>query len=135
MITYIYECKKCGVVLEIDQSIKDDAFTFCPECETESLERVPQVPLYCHVVGEPTTIGQLADRNTKHMSSEQMSKLQEQYKTKKTINRFPEGTIKSAEEPSKEDLPSWVQKPRTKSYKELNNMTTKQVEKYIKTGE
>ena len=40
MPTYQYRCKNCGNELEIVQKMSDDSLTLCPECETESFERV-----------------------------------------------------------------------------------------------
>lgn len=40
MITYTYECKKCNLIVEYEQSIKDDPKTTCPLCNKETLKRL-----------------------------------------------------------------------------------------------
>ena len=52
MPTYTYKCtnEECDlntlhdepILLEIKQSMKDDALTTCPDCKHETLKRVPQ---------------------------------------------------------------------------------------------
>ena len=135
MITYEYECENCKYNFEVQQSIKDDAFTVCPECEHETLHRVINTPLYIRVVGEPTTIGQLAERNTKRMSTEQIEALQQKHKTKKTISRIPDDR-RPATQPGKPigDMPEWIKRSRTKTTEDVIKMTPQQQERYIHTG-
>jgi putative FmdB family regulatory protein len=40
MPTYDYACKKCGHRFEAFQSMNDDQLTTCPQCTTESLQRL-----------------------------------------------------------------------------------------------
>ena len=40
MPTYDYRCKSCGHELAAFQSITEDALTKCPECGTDSLQRL-----------------------------------------------------------------------------------------------
>lgn len=65
MAVYDYLCKNCDAELkDVRQSIKDRPLTACDVCKTHGLERVifpPQV----FVRGEASTIGQLAERNSK----------------------------------------------------------------------
>lgn len=135
MITYEYECGSCGANFDVMQSIKDDAYTVCPECHTDSLYRVMHPPLHIQIVGEPTTIGQIADRNAKHMSQEQMDAAQGAWATQKTINRTPEEhRPKSVDGAPIGDAPEWVTKNRTKSTKEVLKMTPEQTKKYVQEG-
>jgi len=136
MITYEYECSECKANFDVQQSIKDDAFTVCPECHTESLHRILHAPILVRVIGEPTSLGQLAERNAKYMSAEQMEKAQEQYKTQKTINRIPEDQRPSSLPQEKpKDAPEWMTKNRTKTTKDVLKMTPEQTKKYVQTGE
>lgn len=41
MPTYDYECRDCGYRFEEMQSIKADPLKTCPECNTDSLRRLP----------------------------------------------------------------------------------------------
>ena len=63
MITYDYECSSCDHSFSISQSIKDDALSKCPECKKKKLQRVILEAPIAFVMGEPTTVGQMADRN------------------------------------------------------------------------
>lgn len=40
MPTYDYACKNCGHRFEAFQSMRDDQLTTCPQCATESLQRL-----------------------------------------------------------------------------------------------
>ena len=61
----IIMCKNCGHELkDVLQSIKDDPLTFCEQCGEHSLSRV----IFggrAAFVENVSTIGQLADKNTK----------------------------------------------------------------------
>jgi hypothetical protein len=118
------------------QSIKDDAYTVCPNCARDTIHRVLHAPIHIQIIGEPTTIGQLAERNAKHMSKEQMDKAQGAWATQKTINRTPEEfrpeTLPNA--PTQE-TPEWVEQSRTKTNKEVTRMTPEQTKKYVQSGE
>jgi putative FmdB family regulatory protein len=137
MITYEYECSECSANFDVRQSIKDDAFTVCPECNKATLSRVLHSPIYVRVLGgDPTTIGQLAERNAKKMSVEEMDRAQERYKTAKTINRVPEDRRPKSQPTVKpKDMPEWMTKPRTKTTADVVKMTPEQTKKYIQTGE
>ncbi len=137
MITYIYECKECGEFFEIKQSIKDKPLTKCFECDAKALFRVIQPPLYVKVKGEPTTVGQLAEQNTRNMSQEQLEKLEEKIRTPKTIDRIPESKRPRTAKDDKPlgDIPAWMKEARTKKSTDINKMNKSQKEKYIMTGE
>jgi putative FmdB family regulatory protein len=135
MITYEYECKACEENFDTMQSIKDDAFTVCPACNTENLFRVFHPPIHTIVVGDPTTMGQLAERNAKTMSKEEMDKAQAQYKTAKTISRTPQELLpESLPASTLKDMPKWIEKNRTKTTKDVQKMTPEQTKKYIQEG-
>lgn len=136
MITYEYECTNCDVNFDVMQSIKDDAYTVCPKCNKDTIHRILHSPLHIQIKGEPTTIGQLAERNAKNMSKEQMDKVQAIWKTKKTINRVPEEyRPKSLPNTKIQDIPKWLEESRTKSTKDVIRMTPEQTKKYVQTGE
>ena len=137
MITYHYVCKQCSADFELLESIKDEPLKECPLCHSDQICRIIHAPLYVKVVGEPTTLGQLAERNSKGMSQEQKDKLQKQYKTQKTINRIPDNLAPKRATPTVDNSPTpeWVEKPRTKTHAELNKMSQQQLEKYVYTGE
>ena len=67
MPTYDYECENCGNILnDIYQSINDKPLKKCASCGKHSLYRVIHAP-YFSVKGEPTSIIQLAEQNSKRM--------------------------------------------------------------------
>ena len=76
MPLYDYVCANCDHTIEdVHQSIKDKPLVKCPQCGRMSLERV----IYggdIFVKGEATTIGQLADRNTKKMGKYELESKQ-----------------------------------------------------------
>ena len=137
MITYEYECKNCKEVFEVKQSITDDkVFVTCPSCCKDSLFRVIYPPLYIQIIGEATTIGQMAERNAKTMSKEEMDMAQAAFKTKKTISRIPkELRPKSLPQEVLPENPKWIDKARTKNTADVGKMNTTRLEKYVETGE
>ena len=136
MITYTYKCDDCEVVFKTQQSIKDDAHSICPECNSDTLHRVIQPPLMVMMKGEPKTLGALAEQNTKYMSQEQIRQKQEEYRTKVEISRTPSSLMPESkpDEPVPE-IPAEIRKEMTKSSKDILKMTPQQQEKYIHTGE
>lgn len=136
MITYEYECRSCGAVFEVQQSIKDDAFTVCPKCDKDTLFRVIHPPLHIQIIGEATTVGQLAERNAKKMSIEEMDMARKRFETQKTINRIPEDRRpKSLSSEKPKDNPEWIERPRTKTTKEVTKLSPEATKKYVMTGE
>ena len=83
MINYDYICKSCGHELkDVLQSIKDDPLTLCEKCVEHSLSRV----IFggrAAFVENISTIGQLADKNTRGMGSYQKSELEAKAKESK----------------------------------------------------
>jgi len=77
MINYDYICKSCGHELkDVLQSIKDEPLTLCEECGEHSLSRV----IFggrAAFVENVTTIGSLADKNTKNLGHYQRSEVEE----------------------------------------------------------
>jgi putative FmdB family regulatory protein len=66
MPTYDYSCKSCEYVFEAKHGFNEDAPP-CPECGKNKLEQIINEAPLVFIKGEPSTIGQLADRNTKKM--------------------------------------------------------------------
>ena len=118
MINYDSICKSCGHELkDVLQSIKDDPLTVCEKCGDHSLERV----IFggrAAFVENVSTIGQLADKNTKNMGH---------YK-KSEINAKAE-EVKKANQPK-----SFWGKHATANKSEINNMTPEQKTNYIMKG-
>lgn len=71
---YTYQCYDCGHKFDVEQSIKDRPLKKClnPKCKHLSIERVIYAPL-AFVKQSPTTLGQLADRNSKKLGKYEVS--------------------------------------------------------------
>jgi putative FmdB family regulatory protein len=113
MPTYDFECEACAYYTEITQRHNDPESHECPHCEKNTLVKIYINPPAMFVRGEPTTIGQLADRNTEKMGSYEMSDKKE----KDGINKSREG-----------------QKKRN-MHKKINAMTETQKLKWIHNGD
>lgn len=108
---YDYECEDCHYfMMDVYQSIHDDAFTVCPQCGAEKLERIISGGLGAFVK-DVKTIGQLADRNWNKMGTYEKS--EKVAKTKTDAPTFYGGATKT----------------------EINKMSETQKQKYIITGE
>lgn len=117
MINYDYICKSCGHELkDVLQSIKDDPLTHCDECGEDSLSRVIFGGRAAFVEGA-STIGQLADKNSKNMGHYQRSEI--------------EAKIRESKPKSKQTIYS---KHATATNNEINNMTSEQKQNYIMKG-
>tara|TARA_R110002096_G_scaffold21406_2_gene69451 strand:+ start:3524 stop:3865 length:342 start_codon:yes stop_codon:yes gene_type:complete len=111
MPTYDYICEDCfHEINDIEQSIKDKPLVKCPNCNKYKLERVIYGGCHVSVRGDVTTIGQLADKNTK--------------KHKSFINE--------EQSKNKKDNTLWHKGSATKT--QINQMTPKQKQKYIMEG-
>tara|TARA_R100001244_G_scaffold24483_2_gene24789 strand:+ start:210 stop:545 length:336 start_codon:yes stop_codon:yes gene_type:complete len=110
MPLYDYVCSNCQHQLEdVQQSIKDKPLVECEQCGHIALERI----IYggdIFVKGEPTTIGQLADRNTKKMGKYEAEAKQKEDNTRKQLS------------------------DKQKLHKRINSMTASQKNKWIKEG-
>jgi len=108
---YDYECTDCHhKMIDVYQSIKDNALTKCPNCSKETLQRI----LYGGIgsfMKDAKTIGQLADKNWSKMGHYQKSEIE-------NSNKKAENTLNGKA-----------------SNSEINKMTPKQKERYIITGE
>lgn len=116
MLSYEYKCDNCDHEFEIDQSITDKPKKKCPECKKYKLQRLISGGMCAFVNGEPTTVGQLADRN---------------YKMNKT--RIRENEAKKAELNPKDSGPWWNTTNEKK--KKIAKMNNEQKHKYIMEGD
>jgi putative FmdB family regulatory protein len=109
---YDYGCHACGETLkDVKQSIHDEALTLCPSCGKNALERVPCGGLGAFMKNGSNTIGSQADKNWSNMGHYQKSEIEAQRK----------------KDPA--------EKNKIEQRKKLSNMTAKQQERYIITGE
>ena len=110
MPLYDYLCTNCQYKIEdIQQSIKDKPLVRCKKCKRMTLERI----IYegdVFVKSEPTTIGQIADRNTKKMGKYERQSKEKQHNMKQQLSE------------------------KQKLNKKINSMTAAQKRKWIQEG-
>lgn len=113
MPRYDYECDECGFKInDVYQSMTDKPLTRCKNCKKNKLRRVIFSP-HVFVRGEPTTMGQLAERNGQKMGK----------------SKVDEMTLKDKES-KKESLAEAKKEMRSK----INSMNQNQKERYIENG-
>ena len=131
---YEYECRNCKHNFDIKQSIHDDSLKECPKCKGE-LFRVINVP-HVHIYGEPTTIGHLAESNTKKLGKYELQSKEKQQKEAKKQAKIELMKQKGSLPQDATELPdkkTWYN-PEGKDLDKLSNMNDKQTEKYIMEG-
>ncbi len=110
---YDYVCKTCNhEMYDVVQSVKDKPLKRCPECKKHTLERVISAPTV-FFKGEPTTLGQLAEKNAKSMG--------------KTLIEEKEGKNKVG----KKDA---LREAKTELNRKINKMSESQRQRYIENG-
>lgn len=115
MPRYDYVCEECNhEIIDLYQSIHDEALTECPSCGQNALRRVIYGGLGSFMK-DPKTIGGLADHNWSKKGHYEKSDIESQSKSK--------------------EEKSYFSKFGKASTKEINKMTNDQKTKYIMTGE
>jgi putative FmdB family regulatory protein len=118
MPTYDYLCNDCGCEFE-----RVHGFGKTPEpcqCGSSNIKIVINQAPMSFVKGEPTTLGQLAESNTKKMGH---------YELQDKRGKHEEGNLKNKK--SKE----WWEKSGSASKSEINKMSKTQKARYIKDGD
>tara|TARA_A100001201_G_scaffold128111_1_gene113040 strand:+ start:151 stop:510 length:360 start_codon:yes stop_codon:yes gene_type:complete len=117
MPTYDYLCNECGCEFE-----QFHGFNQTPEpceCGSSDIKIVINEAPMAFVKGEPTTLGQLAESNTKNMGSYELSEKRAKQE---------EGNLK------KQKPKNWIEKSGSATQSEINKMTKSQKAKYIREG-
>ena len=110
---YDYQCEDCGNFVEdVSQGISDKPDTECQVCKSHNYHRVIYAPKV-FVRGEPTTLGQLAEVNSKKLGKT---------KTEEMIGR-DKSSKKNALKEARKELNS-----------NLGKMTESQKKRYIENG-
>lgn len=115
MPTYDFECEPCAYITEIRQSIDSPSTLECPICKQDTLKKVFISAPTMFVRGEPTTVGQLAERNTVKLGKYELEARKENDKLQNTVS---------------EEV-----KKKRQEHRAIQSMTPEQQVKYIKTGE
>ena len=116
MPLYDYLCKnkKCKSELnDIHQSFNDEALIICPKCKQSTLIRVVNSAPMVIAKSEPTTIGQLAEKNSKTIGRQEIQ----------------ERTLKD-----KENKKQVLSQTKKELYSKINKMSDKQKHGYIENG-
>lgn len=120
MPTYVYVCEECEDEFEVFQYLKDDPLVKCEKCGKDSLYKSIQPTFVNDNV--PKTIGQLAERNTKKASKEQLANIREEHRTmgkKAKKEMYKEAGINHID---------------NEIYNKLSKATPEQKQKYIAEG-
>lgn len=72
MPIYEYACPKCEIAFDTIQSMSEAPLRECPMCERNTLVKLFSVP-NAVVQHDPKTIGELAERNSKNMSKDELA--------------------------------------------------------------
>tara|TARA_Y100000310_G_scaffold315845_1_gene366910 strand:+ start:2603 stop:2944 length:342 start_codon:yes stop_codon:yes gene_type:complete len=113
MATYEYKCEACGHFFTEEISIKKyKRKKKCPSCKKHKLRRILSAP-DISIGGESTTLGQLAESNTKKMGRYELEEKQRQ--DNKELENLKRDT--------------------RKTQREINKMTPDQKKKYILGGD
>jgi len=141
MISYEYECENCKHNFETKQSIKEKPHKTCPECNQETLQRVitPGIVFVKEGLTDKTTLGKMAEINTKKMGRYEKQEKREEQRQAKIAAKEALQQQKAAQVGSN---PIDVRKQPF--YKKLNKnpagpakinkMTPRQKQDYIDTG-
>ena len=114
MPTYDYNCRSCGKTFEQVRRFNEPASP-C-DCGSSDLSQIFHPP-NIFVKGEPTTLGQLSERNTQKLGRYELDNKREQ----------------QTKGDNKKEAP-WYTKSGTSSASEIQKMTPKQKANYIKKG-
>lgn len=107
-----YICDSCDHRFDIKQEFNEDTLKQCPECKQNELYQ-DLSGQYSFIIGEPTTVGQLADRNTKKMGRYEL-----------------EDRMKA------DGIPERIEKrKKVEKVRKINSMTPEQKTRYIYEGE
>jgi putative FmdB family regulatory protein len=113
---YDYRCETCDYnMIDVYQSIHEEALANCPNCGSDSLQRVIHGGVACFVK-DIKSIGQLADKNWSTLGTYKRSEIEEQGKTKASKEQSIFSSTGNA------------------TRKEISTMTPEQKTKYIMEG-
>ena len=87
MPTYDYGCNHCGFLWEdVTQSINDTPKKKCPKCSKMTLDRLISGGIHIFTRGEATTLGQLAEQNTKKWDTMSCRTREQKQKKKRMLD-------------------------------------------------
>lgn len=132
MPAYDFKCDSCGLVQEIFRKFGEKMPETVKDLDTICCERSSSIhqiihPPSAHVSGT-TTIGSLAEQNSKRMGKGEIARLTNEYKTKK------ENTLKLNSGMSIGES-SEISKSKIKQMNKINRMSNEEKRRYIEKGD
>lgn len=130
MPLYEYACPACNIAFDAFHQMSDEPLKTCIGCDKDTLIRLFSVP-NVKVESEPKTVGELAERNTRKMSKDELAEksVLKMLKKRKGMDEIAAKSggkvIKSAD-----TIPWW----RNGSQKPLDTSKISNIRKYIETG-
>lgn len=118
MPAYDYECQNCSHEFEQFHGFNDTPSP-CEKCNSKSVEIVVNQAPTGFVKGEPSTLGQLAESNTKNMG---------RYELDDRRAEQEKGNLK------KQKPKDWWEESRSATKSEIGKMSKSQKAAYIKKG-
>jgi len=116
--TYDYQCDKCNTVCEVIHTMFDESPQLCSSCD-QKMHKVYLSSSY-GFISEPKTFGGIADKNSDKYSNDQKMEMNIEHKRER-------GKKKKRE-------PQWYDQYRTRTHKEVAQMTPEQKKRYIREG-
>ncbi|SVA81301.1 uncharacterized protein METZ01_LOCUS134155 [marine metagenome] len=116
MPLYDFECEPCAYYTEIRQPMSEPSFLECPICGQETLKKVFINAPQAFVRGEPTSIGQLAERNWDNMG-------------------YYEKTDRTIKDQIKKGGMTDEQKEKRNQHQKIMSMTPDQQMKWVREGD
>jgi putative FmdB family regulatory protein len=111
MPCYDYFCENCQFQLkDVSQGLTEPPIIDCERCGSASMERLISAPMV-FVRGDPTTIGQLSERNAKRLGSSEVE----------------ERRLREADQ--KKDP---MKQARREMHRKINSMNEKQKDRFIR---
>lgn len=134
MVNRYYICDQCDFCFVIQQRMQDALKKKCPECGKISLYQ-DLTGQHFHIVGEPSTVGQLAERNNKKMGKDTVEEKQQQHKRdrKRAKDEFAN---RMGYKPKVADSKTWYNPMGEDLTKKLGDKNSaEKIHKYIMEGE
>lgn len=134
MVNRYYICDNCEHSFMIQQAMHESLKKKCPQCGKRSLYQ-DLTGQHVFIPGEPKTVGQLAERNTKKMGKYALESAEHQRK-KERKKAKAEFAKRMGFEPKVANSETWYNPKGEDLGKKLaDKNTTEKVHKYIMEGE
>lgn len=137
MPIYEYACRDCEIAFDVMQRMSEDPLRECPMCEQQTLTRLFSCPNVI-VEREPTTIGELAAKNSKNMSKDELAEKSGKKKEAKRKGLAELANKVGGEAMQKSDSLPWWRDGKSfgskKSDKPIDTSKITNIRKYVEDG-